>query len=577
MKKITFLILIFSFLALTSTSFSQEWVRTYKNINGGLKDGEDKATGMVIDSDGFIIVTGYIQGSETGADICVIKYTPAGDTLWVRPFPGPGTSEDKAYAITVDDLDNIYITGITRGLNNKPDIITIKYSPSGELQWSNTFDGAAHGPDQATVICADASNNIYVAGFTTGQNSQEDYILIKYNSAGVRQWFKTYDGPGHNTDIATSIAVNNYSLTESEDFVVISGYSRTGQTQETEDIVTISYNEANGEQLWSSRFNGNGSGNLMDKAYAITVDKNNDVYVTGYSQRSASAKDVITIAYNDNGEIKWHAFYNGTANSDDIAYRILASEDNNILVCGSSRRSSQQGTEDYVTLDYHASNGNLKWAKTVNGPGNSVDVATSMAFTQNSQYVCVTGFSKAASTSQSYDILTVMYKVSNGTLQDSSRFRTNGFDECNASGISVSSEGDIYISGFSVKPNPNRQAASLVGNSCILTLKYSGSLEMKGHHNSGDNTEKKSLQLNQNFPNPFNPSTIISFYIPDDAFTKVTIYDMLGREIKTLVSENLNAGVHTVQFDGSNLSSGIYFYELNVNGIKNIKKMILVK
>jgi len=199
-----------------------------------------------------------------------------------------------------------------------------------------------------------------------------------------------------------------------------------------------------------------------------------------------------------------------------------------------------------------------------------------MAFTQNSQYVCVTGFSKAAPTSQNYDILTVMYKVSNGHLQDSSRFHTNGFDESNASCISVSNEGDIYISGFSVKPNPNMQASSLVGNSCILTLKYSGSLEMKGHHNSNDNIEK-TLQLNQNFPNPFNPSTIISFNIPNSTNAKVTIYDMLGREIKTLVSGYLNAGVHTVQFDGSNLSSGIYFYELNVNGVKNIKKMILVK
>jgi hypothetical protein len=88
-----------------------------------------------------------------------------------------------------------------------------------------------------------------------------------------------------------------------------------------------------------------------------------------------------------------------------------------------------------------------------------------MAFTHNSQYVLVTGFSKAAPPSQRYDILTVKYKISNGTLQDSTRFNTNGFDESNASCIAINNEGDIYISGFSVKPNPNQQAASLVGNS----------------------------------------------------------------------------------------------------------------
>jgi uncharacterized delta-60 repeat protein len=576
MKKLSFLILIFSFLTLTSTCFAQEWVRTYKNLNGGLKDGEDKAHGMVIDSSGFIIVAGYVSDCETGTDICIIKYKPDGDTLWVRTVKGAGASEDKAYAITVDDLDNIYITGITSGLNNYSDIITLKYSPSGQLLWTKTFDGTAHGPDKGSVICIDASRNIYVAGYTTGATSGEDYVLLKYNSSGTLQWFKTYDGPGHNTDIATSIAVNN-SLTDCEDFVVISGYSRSGQTEETEDIVTIAYKESNGEQLWLSRVNGSESGNVMDKAYAITVDKNNAIFVAGYSQRSTTAKDIITIAYNYNGGISWKKFYNGPANSDDIAFNVLATQDNNILVCGSSKNSSQYGTEDYITLDYHSNNGTLKWHNTLNGPGNSIDVANTMAISKNGQSVLVTGYSKAGPTSPRYDILTVKYKLANGELQDSTRFNTTGFDESNASAIKLNDAGDIYISGFSSPLDPNNHANSLRKKTYILTLKYNGTLQLSHGKPSSEDKIDKTYQLNQNFPNPFNPSTIISFNIPKDAFTKITIYDMLGREIKNLVSENLSAGVHTVQFDGSNLSSGIYFYELNVNGVKNIKKMMLVK
>ncbi len=575
MKKLTFLILAFSFLTLTSTCFAQEWVRTYKNVNGGLKDGEDKANDMVIDSDGFIIVTGYVSDCETGTDICVIKYEPDGDTLWVKKFKGPGASEDKAYAITVDDLDNIYITGITRGNNNCSDIITIKYSPNGDTLWHRTFDGTAHVSDKGSVICIDASRNIYVAGYTTSQN-HEDYVIIKYNSAGVQQWFKTYDGSGHNTDIATSIAVNN-SITDCEDFVVVSGYSRTGQTETTEDIVTISYRESDGQQLWLSRVNGSESGNVEDKAYAITVDKNNVTFVTGYSQRSASGKDIIIIAYDYNGEIKWKRFYEGTY--DDIGYSILATQDNNVLVCGSSKSSNQYGSENYITLDYHSNNGNPKWNEPLNGPGNSIDVANSMVLSKNSQSIYVTGYSKSSQQSPRYDILTVKYKLSNGELQDSTRFNTTGFDESNASAIALNDEGDIYISGFSSPLDPNKQEASVLRKkTCMLTLKYPGTLDFQhGNSHSGSDNIEKNLTLNQNFPNPFNPTTVISFIIPKDAFTKVTIYDMLGKEVKTLVSENLSAGVHTVQFDGSNLSSGIYFYELNVNGIKNIKKMMLLK
>ncbi|MEM5810126.1 MAG: VWA domain-containing protein [Candidatus Aenigmatarchaeota archaeon] len=92
-----------------------------------------------------------------------------------------------------------------------------------------------------------------------------------------------------------------------------------------------------------------------------------------------------------------------------------------------------------------------------------------------------------------------------------------------------------------------------------------------------DNLIPKEFALYQNYPNPFNPETIIEFDIPKRTFVKLTIYDILGREIKTLVNEEINPGKYTVKFNASNLPSGIYFYRLDAGEFSDIKKMVFVK
>jgi photosystem II stability/assembly factor-like uncharacterized protein len=85
------------------------------------------------------------------------------------------------------------------------------------------------------------------------------------------------------------------------------------------------------------------------------------------------------------------------------------------------------------------------------------------------------------------------------------------------------------------------------------------------------------FKLYQNYPNPFNPSTIIKFQIKDLRFVSLKIFDMLGKEIATLVNEKKTPGVYEVNFDGSNLNSGVYFYQLNAGNFKETKKFLLIK
>ena len=83
--------------------------------------------------------------------------------------------------------------------------------------------------------------------------------------------------------------------------------------------------------------------------------------------------------------------------------------------------------------------------------------------------------------------------------------------------------------------------------------------------------------LSQNFPNPFNPSTTISFTIPENGLVTLKVYNILGSEVTTLVNQDLSAGSYNYNFEASNLASGIYFYELKVGNFAQIKKMNLLK
>ena len=83
--------------------------------------------------------------------------------------------------------------------------------------------------------------------------------------------------------------------------------------------------------------------------------------------------------------------------------------------------------------------------------------------------------------------------------------------------------------------------------------------------------------LQQNFPNPFNPRTTINYAIPKESFVMIKVYDMLGREIKTLVNEEKTAGNYSVSFNAENLSSGIYFYTIKADAFVQTKKMVLLK
>ncbi|MCX6165397.1 MAG: S8 family serine peptidase [Ignavibacteriae bacterium] len=140
----------------------------------------------------------------------------------------------------------------------------------------------------------------------------------------------------------------------------------------------------------------------------------------------------------------------------------------------------------------------------------------------------------------------------------------------------------ISVGPLNIQPNQSVIVgfAIIKGNN-LTDLKNQSSIARNKYNSVGvkqiSELLPKKYELMQNFPNPFNPVTKIKFAIPENDYVNIKIYDVLGREVMTLVNENLNPGYFEFNIDGSLLSSGLYFYRMTTNKYTDIKRMVLVK
>jgi hypothetical protein len=310
----------------------------------------------------------------------------------------------------------------------------------------------------------------------------------------------------------------------------------------------------------------NGTGNSSDRAWGIVVDSKGDenIYVTGYVTDTLGGENCATIKYNSAGNIQWITRFNGQGNLSDRAWGIVVDTDGSTYITGYTT------SEDTITTDYmlakYDSLGNEQWFKTFDGDAHGQDTAFAICKPRQSEYVFITGTSAGDTTGTNSDIVTIRYNVESGSESQRNIYR--GVSGKNDAGkcIKADSVGNVYVAGYS--------EANTTGYDMLL-IKFLGG-DLIGL-NVISTQVPKGFNLYQNYPNPFNPTTTIKFDIQKQAFVKLRIYDILGKEIGVLVNENLRVGTYEAVFGTSMLASGVYFYELTAGDYRDTKKMILVK
>jgi len=302
-------------------SGTEQWVTRYN----GPGNNWDWAYAIAVDNGGNVYVTGHSEGSGTFQDYATVKYDSAGTVGWVARYNGPADSIDCATTIAVDDAGNVYVTGYSEGSGTGQDYATVKYNSSGVEQWVARYDGPASGMDRAAALAIDNVGNVYITGRSTGSGTSNDYATVKYNSDGVEQWVRRYNAPGNNSDRASAIAVDGAGN------VYVTGGSVSTTTDN--DYATVMYNSSGVEQ-WVARYDG--PNNDFDWPYAIALDGFGNTYVTGGSYGIGTYEDFATVKYDPSGIEHWVERYNGPANHWDVARAMFVDGTGNVYVTGYS-------------------------------------------------------------------------------------------------------------------------------------------------------------------------------------------------------------------------------------------------
>lgn len=464
----------------------------------------------------------------------VLMYNQSGSLLWQALYNGPGNFTDKSTAMEIDAAGNVLVTGYSRGLGTDDDIATVKYSPSGQLEWTRRYNGAIDSIDRASAMAIDRQGNIIVTGFSKGSRAGHDIVTIKYNTAGDSLWTRRFSTAG--TDEANTVTVDDSGN------VFMAGFSG-GQ------LIIIKYNPS-GDQSWIAYYNGS---NSYDIAVDITLDRSGNVLVLGKSDASLSYSDYATVKYSASGQMLWSARYNGPGSLTDTPVGIAADDSGNVYVTGTSVGDNQV-EYDYATIKY-SSTGVRRWVKRYDGDAlNGQDVPYSIVI-DNSRNIYVTGQSVLEGFSS---IATIKYNTFGDQVWVAPV--SERFTHYHAYSMVLGAAGSVYLAGKK-------------GND-MFAMK-STEISVGTEFVASDAPEDFSLE--QNFPNPFNPVTRISYLLPESQKVLIRVYDMLGKEIAVLVNEVKNAGQQFVDFDGRNYPSGVYYYELITEGYREIRSMIMVK
>lgn len=367
---------------------------------GGLLSQADPITGMAVDANGYVYVTGT-GGSETNTNMVTAKFAPDGHRVWTAAYDRDGEN-DRAVALAIDAAGNVYVTGSSgvcynRGFPNERcvrEIATIKYDSQGAQKWVAYLDNPYAADDRPSAMAVDESSNVYVTGtYTARYNPQgaevcktyssfgydiavagggaiytinhstavgytwggerythTDYKIIQYTALCQEQWSRTYDHDADNDDPARLLWRSDGSL-------YVTGRSCDYRRNAPGDddcpagysIATVKYDPYSNQE-WVSRTSGQGA----DQVLATVADAQHDLYILSEGGGGATDSDLALVRLaGQSGDVIWQTTYDPISGADDGGAGLGLDAEGNVYVAGTRFLQRDHVLEtDIITLKY---------------------------------------------------------------------------------------------------------------------------------------------------------------------------------------------------------------------------------
>jgi hypothetical protein len=346
---------LFLFLTTTAQQLPVQWIRTFE----GQGMASDRIADITTDNAGNVYVAGYAGNHHGAPDAFAMKRSPQGDTLWVYYYDSGSNNEDYATAIVVDNTGNTYITGNSKNASYLEECFTVKILPNGAEAWTARYSPGNNIRSYGNALVVDATGNVYVAGYTDPQSASNDWLVIKYNSAGVEQWADIINGAGNGDDEAMDIVIApNGNPT-------VCGFISSGSAAGGTNAFIKQYTPTNGTAFTDTWTHPTYTG--TDKAFGLGYNTAGELFVGGTTQNMSSAYDAFAISYDAAGNEQWSTIYtDATTSGSELLLDVKIDDSGNIYFTGT----------DYVdgfTTKINA-DGTQGWRKKWNGPANGSDV-----------------------------------------------------------------------------------------------------------------------------------------------------------------------------------------------------------
>jgi len=521
---------------------TQQWVKRFSwgTFAGGI--------GIKLDSMGFVYVLMKIYSSATNDSYGLVKYTTSGSQIWsVYYNDSPGISDDHPAAFAVTPSGDVYITG-TSNINLNEHVVTVKYNSNGKLQWAKEYYNYGGSTSSDLDLTLDRRGNPILAGIVG--------LVIKYDSNGDTLWtrrFNQLSGGSTGNIVHTDDNCNIY----------------TGGTYYPDSIhafaLIVKYDSSGDIKWYSTTFND--TLHKQDVATSMAIDGSGNVYTAGLYEPPTGYFDNSLLKVSSNGIIQWSSVYRGIGGNDECGYTpagvSVTTDGSAIYYTTYAANGTGGGCNDIIILKY-GQVGDSLWIRRCSGTTHCYNQPADLKLDRFND-VYVTGLINNITTGNDYG--TVKYSP-DGTEQWLATYTGSyATSDDGATSLCIDTSLSLYVTGHSSN-------ASNHNNFDAVTIRYSQPIGIIPNINRMAET----FILNQNYPNPFNPLTLIAYSVPRKSNVRVSIYDIAGQLVKTLVNTEQNSGNYSVTYDADDLSSGVYFYSMFANNsLVGTRKMILIK